>query len=74
MSHSALGGVCVNACPFCGQEADLRGNGLGPGVPYVVWIECTKCQATGPRVYTEDDYEAAVRKAVHRWNIRSVRL
>lgn len=76
MSHSTYG-MCVNACPFCGKAADLRGDttyfhGDLPGREVTFWIECISCGAIGPRAtyHKNVDEQAAVTEAVQKWNAR----
>lgn len=60
-------------CPFCGGIADLRWD---DDDHYLMWVECGRCGARGPRTCSADLYDEfrlnAVIEAVNLWNKRWV--
>jgi len=58
-------------CPFCGGIADLRWD---DDDHYLMWIECARCKARGPKTCSVDLYDEfrldAVIEAINSWNMR----
>lgn len=67
----------IRCCPHCGGEADLTQDYCSPKRRYIVFVKCDVCGAQG-KVYdswlepaAEDWQNAACRKAISAWNIRT---
>ena len=58
-------------CPFCGGEAEFSLGETGDGKEWH-YIECTECEAMGPRVQYADHNIAIKDALAEAWNSRAI--
>lgn len=68
--------MTIEACPFCGNKAKVRGSYSERYNRFYIYVQCLKCGAKGKTYTSNTDYEpgeecTASIKAIEAWNTRA---